>query len=216
VESLSKAVESDAHNYAALKLLGRLLTELGRGDQAAAAFAKILSFAPDDEEVKKLRGQLAPGPAAATLPPKPEPPAPRAAPAATADARPAAAAAQTEKGGLSGALAEVVGRDGIQGAALADERGLNVASALPSGPEEELTAAMAADLRRAASSACGELGLGGLEEMVVESGAGGLHLYAVREMTLAVFTAPRAKAGIVGFHARGLISRSLGRPEGAP
>ena len=54
---LSRAAELDKFNYSALKLLGRLLSELGRHMDAAETFAKIRGFAPDDEEVKELHSR---------------------------------------------------------------------------------------------------------------------------------------------------------------
>ena len=224
---LARAAELDKFNYAALKLLGRLLTELGRPAEAAQAYARIRSFAPDDEEIKSLHGRVAqaggvsPAPAASRPesagPAAGEAPAARAAttvPAVPAAPEAPAAGARAPAGApaslLAIALARMVGKDGIEGAILVDAAGLAVAATLPAGRSEEAVAAAAAALRRAGGPACGELGLGGFEEAFVESADGALHLYAVRDMTLAVLAAPRSRAGLVALHARGFAKKALG------
>lgn len=215
VEHLRKAAGLDKYNYSALKLLGKTLAGLGRHAEAAAAFADILAFAPDDEEVKELRareqsagGAQAPAAPAAepeTVRPGPaepsgagqEPPAPTAAPPPAA----------TEKSEMDQALTALIGIEGIGGIVLADAQGLPLASALPPDMDEALAGATAMDVRRSAGPACGELGLGAFEDVLIETDAGSIYIHAIRDLTLAIFAAPGARPGPVELRARGLMRK---------
>jgi predicted regulator of Ras-like GTPase activity (Roadblock/LC7/MglB family) len=214
VTSLSGAAELDKFNYAALKALAGLLVDLGRRDQAAATYAKILDFAPDDEEIQELHRQ-----ATGAAPAAPARQARMAAFAAgeEAPAAPAAPAAKPQaQSALAVDLSRIVGKDGIQGAMLVDVHGLVVAAALPAGQDEAAAAAVVAELRRTASPACGELGLGSFEEAALESADGSLYLYTLRELTLAVFAARRARAGLVALHARNFAKKCQGATAEEP
>jgi predicted regulator of Ras-like GTPase activity (Roadblock/LC7/MglB family) len=230
LENLIKATELDNYNYAALKMLGTVYSDLNRHSEAAAAYDKIMSFAPDDEEIQELRTKAL---LAAGLPDKPRKVSPvldtrvmpteeiaatakksdAAAPAGgkqasspTAETKALSAAADTE---LAEAMARLSAAADIEGAVLVDNYGLPVASAVPEGTEEGLAAAMTTGLRRSGSPACGEMGLGSFDEMVVESAEGSIYVYALREMTLAVFAAHGAKAGLVERHVREFAEKAL-------
>ncbi len=206
---LARATELDSYNYQALRILGEVQTELGRSAEAAEAYAKILAFAPDDQEVKELREKTLAaggGEKRAVSPTKDTKVIP------TEEAVVGMARAAVEEGAgteLDVSLSELVGSAGIEGALLVDNYGLPVAAALPGGMEEALAAAMVTGLRRSASPACGEVGLGAFEELVVESSSGAIYVYALREMTLAVFTAGGAKAGMVERRVHSFAERAL-------
>ncbi len=208
-EHLARATELDSYNYQALRILGQVQTELGRSAEAAAAYAKILAFAPDDEEVKALREKALAaggGEKRAVSPTKDTKVIP------TEEAVVGMARAAVEEGAgteLDVSLSELVGSAGIEGALLVDNYGLPVAAALPGGMEQALAAAMVTGLRRSASPACGEMGLGAFEELVVESSSGAVYVYALREMTLAVFTVAGAKAGMVERRAQSFAEQAL-------
>lgn len=111
----------------------------------------------------------------------------------------------------------MVGKDGIEGALLVDAAGLAVAAVLPAGQDEPSAAAAVAELRRTSGPVCGELGLGGFEDASVETAGGGFHVYAIRELTLGVYSAPHSRAGLVGLHARAFAKKvqAAGTGEGA-
>ncbi len=216
---LAQAIEQDAYNYAALKLLGQVSTKLGRHAEAVDAYSKILSFAPDDTEVKALRGDAiaaAGGVGNAVEPERKVSPSMDTKVMSTEGAA-EGAAAETGKGDVAQAvpasletlgapagepdlgpgMKELAAGAGVEGAVLVDNYGLPVVSELAAGMEEALASAMATGLRRSASPACGELGIGAFEEMVVESASGSIYVYALREMTLAIFAQHGAKAGMI-------------------
>lgn len=76
---LARATELDKFNYSALKLLGQLLTDQRRYTEAADVYARIRSFAPDDEEVKGLHGRAAQAGGVKVEPPRARPAAARTA-----------------------------------------------------------------------------------------------------------------------------------------
>jgi predicted regulator of Ras-like GTPase activity (Roadblock/LC7/MglB family)/thioredoxin-like negative regulator of GroEL len=218
---LKEATEDDTFNYAALKLLAEVCVKLERPAEAVEAYAKILAFAPDDEEIKDRRARLMVEEGIEESAKKQEP-ARKVSPSmdtkvmgteevaagmAAEEAKQGAASAsagtklmpteEAEDSELAPAIRELTSGAGIEGAVLVDNYGLPVASSLPEGTEEALAAAMTTGIRRSASPACGEVGLGAFEEMVVESAGGSIYVYALREMTLAVFTKSSAKAGMV-------------------
>jgi predicted regulator of Ras-like GTPase activity (Roadblock/LC7/MglB family) len=225
-QCLGKAAELDSYNYAALKLLGQVNTSVGLHAEAADTYARILSFSPDDDEIKALRGQaleaaskdsgrkvspttdtkIMDSGAAAAVPGgkrasrtarfADEPTGGSKGAAAVAAAPPAAKKSSTG-GALGDAIATLSSAEGIQGALLVDNYGLPVASALPEGMDEALAAAMTTGLRRSGGPACDQLGMGNLDEMVIESTEGSIFVYSLREMTLAVFADRGAKAGMI-------------------
>jgi len=228
VKQLQLAVDQDEYNYAALKLLGQTYAQLGRHGEAAETYTRILAFAPDDADVKALRGdalaasggaeasrQVSPSmdtkvmstqEAAAGIAVEKARAESAAAPDKETRVRPAGAAVE---GDLTPAIGELAASAGIEGAVLVDNYGLPVASDLPGGMEEALAAAMATGLRRSAGPACGEMGLGSFDEIVVESTEGSIYVYALREMTLAVFAERGAKAGMVERCVQGFAEKAL-------
>jgi predicted regulator of Ras-like GTPase activity (Roadblock/LC7/MglB family) len=232
---LGQAIEQDAYNYSALKLLGQVSTTLGRHSDAVDTYSKILSFAPDDTEVKALRGDAiaaAGGVGSAGTPARKVSPsmdtkvmsseeaaAGMAAEVAKEEGIPTAPASratpETPSGVVAGeadlgpAMKELGAGAGIEGAVLVDNYGLPVASELAADMEEALAAAMATGLRRSASPACGELGIGAFDEMVVESASGSIYVYALREMTLAIFAEHGAKAGMIERCAHSFAEKAL-------
>ncbi|HOX05572.1 MAG TPA: roadblock/LC7 domain-containing protein [Planctomycetota bacterium] len=232
---LTRAVELDKFNSSALRLLSRLLGELGRHTEAAEYFARLRQLAPEEADVRgdrAHRGAAPASPAAAPAAPAtpatpatpakvkaPVPPARAAAPAAPS--APAAAAAQvpgpvhTKASMAAIAISRLTGRDGIDGAILVDAAGQVVAAALPAGLAEQDAAAATADLRRAAGPACGELGLGGFEDAAVETSGGGFYLYAIRDMSLGIVAAPRSRPALIAQHAAA-FARKLHDHDGGP
>ncbi len=209
-EHLGRAAELDSYNYQALRILGDVQVEFGRHAEAAEVYGKILVFAPDDEEIKGLREKALAASGAAEVRAVSPTKDTRVIPTGEAVVGLARAAAAAGGGSeLDVSLAELVGSAGIKGALLVDNYGLPVAAALPGAMEEALAAAMVTGLRRAASPACGEMGLGAFEELVVESASGTIYVYALQEMTLAVFTSPEAKAGMVERQAHAFAKRAL-------
>jgi len=208
-DHLTKATEQDSYNYSALKTLGQVLGKLGRYAEAVATFKKILAFAPHDEKAKELYNQAVEATRATAAPTQAmetaeikaaaEDEEQSSSPSADTKVLGEEETAQilTEAGDLDAAVSELAGSAGVDGALLVDNYGLAVASALPAGMEENLAAAMVTGLRRSASPACGEMGLGAFEELAVELDSGSLYVYALREMTLAVFAAAGAKAGLL-------------------
>jgi tetratricopeptide (TPR) repeat protein len=223
---LSQATELDSYNYAALKLMGGILEKLGRPADAVAAYGSILAFAPDDQEIKDLCRKLQGGEAAPTgakasahaesrsLRWQDGPPA--AAPKQKPVRRSTSPSADTRilsddavDGELGAAMKELAGASGIEGAVLVDNYGLPVAATLPAGMPEDLAAAMSTGLRRSVGPVCEQLRLGGFEELVVESGTGSIYIYALREMTLAVFGAPGSKQGMIERRANAFAAKAL-------
>jgi predicted regulator of Ras-like GTPase activity (Roadblock/LC7/MglB family) len=220
---LARAAELDRFNYSALKLLGQLLGALGRHAEAAEAFARIRGFAPDDEEIKELHDRAAEAGGAGVAPsgPKSVAVAPAASGAPAPVPAPAEAAPPAEKPGganslMAIALSRLVGKDGIEGAILVDAAGLSVAAALPAGQNEETAAAAVSALRRVASPVCGELGLGSFEEAAFESAGGGMFVYAIRDLSLGIYAAPRSRAAMIGLHVRGLAKKVAGMETEGP
>jgi predicted regulator of Ras-like GTPase activity (Roadblock/LC7/MglB family) len=207
---LARAAELDPHNYGALRVLGQVLSVLGKHAEAAEAYGRILKFAPDDGEVKSLQrlaleaAGVAPAGAAAAAA---APAAPRAHPPA-ADTR--VMPLSEILGDMTSELKELVGAPGIDGAVLSDARGQPVAAVLPAGLGEALAAAVAMDLRKAGSPVCGEAGLGALEQVTVETTAGTICVYTLRELSLAVLLAQGAKAGLADLRARAFAQKVLG------
>jgi tetratricopeptide (TPR) repeat protein len=185
--SLSKAVEFDKFNYAALRALGQVAGQMGRHGEAAKAYSHILEFAPDDTAIRELLAQeekLAQG--------------------MTEEApRGGAGASVTDPdnvvpaSGLSDAMRLMVLSGNVQGAVLVDGLGSVKASHFCPGVDASLIAAATASLRSAASPACGELGLGAFEEMLIDSQAGAIFVFAVREMTLGVLAPSGTKQPVL-------------------
>jgi predicted regulator of Ras-like GTPase activity (Roadblock/LC7/MglB family) len=108
-------------------------------------------------------------------------------------------------------LKELAGAPGVEGAVLADARGLPLASSLPAELDEALAAAVAMELRKAGSPVCGEAGLGALEQMLVETTAGTICVYPLKELSLAVLLAHGAKPGMVDLRVRAFSQKLLGK-----
>ncbi|MHC4916603.1 MAG: tetratricopeptide repeat protein [Planctomycetota bacterium] len=239
-EHLSKAAELDNYNYAALKLLGQVNSTAGLHAEAADTYARILSFSPNDDEIKALRGQaleaankgggrkVSPTTDTKVMSATQSASKPRVAAGGSRTSRRARFAEEPSAAGkgaaakpqpkpkkdeagdaLEVAMGKLGEASGIQGAVLVDNYGLPVASQLPEGMEEALAAAMTTGLRRSGGPACGELGLGNFEEMVVETPEGAIYVYALREMTLAVFAEPGAKAGLLERQTRAFAEKAL-------
>jgi predicted regulator of Ras-like GTPase activity (Roadblock/LC7/MglB family) len=215
---LARAAELDRQNYGALRALGEALSSLGRHAEAAEAYGRILEFAQGDAEVLELcdralasgGGNASPR-SAAEQPAVAEVAAPPVAKSAGPSADTRILPVEEMIGDISVGLREMVAGGGMEGAVLADGRGLPVASALPEGLDETLAAAVAMELRRAGSPVCGESGLGAMEQLVLEATGGAIYVYALRELTLAVLPAQGAKAGMVDMRVRAFAAKALGQ-----
>jgi Uncharacterized distant relative of homeotic protein bithoraxoid len=86
----------------------------------------------------------------------------------------------------------------VEASALVSVDGLTIASALPSGVEEDRVSAMSAAMLSLGERIAGELGRGGLDQVYVK-GAGGYVLLAAvgTEAVLTVMARSTAKLGLV-------------------
>lgn len=86
----------------------------------------------------------------------------------------------------------------VEASALVSVDGLTIASALPSGVEEDRVSAMSAAMLSLGERIAGELGRGGLDQVYVKGAGGYVLLTAVgAEAVLTVMTRSTAKLGLV-------------------
>ncbi len=86
----------------------------------------------------------------------------------------------------------------VEASALVSVDGLTIASALPSGVEEDRVSAMSAAMLSLGERIAGELGRGGLDQVYVKGAGGYILLAAVgTEAVLTVMARPTAKLGLV-------------------
>lgn len=86
----------------------------------------------------------------------------------------------------------------VEASALVSVDGLTIASALPSGVEEDRVSAMSAAMLSLGERIAGELGRGGLDQVYIKGTGGYILLAAVgTEAVLTVMARPTAKLGLV-------------------
>ncbi|MFP4395572.1 MAG: roadblock/LC7 domain-containing protein [Anaerolineales bacterium] len=91
-----------------------------------------------------------------------------------------------------------VGTPDIEASAIVSVDGLIIASALPSGSEEDRVSAMSAAMLSLGERIAIELGRGGLEQVYVKGDQGYVILMSVgQEAVLTALAHPRAKLGLV-------------------
>ncbi len=98
---------------------------------------------------------------------------------------------------LQGVLDELSMNPEIVGSAVVSEDGLIIASSLPSELDEERVSAVVAALQSIAERSTHQIGLGRINRLMVFAERGGVLLYVGEKASLAVFTRPSAKLGLI-------------------
>lgn len=196
---LREASRLDEYNYEALMLLAETLCREGERGEAREVLERILRFAPGDEEAHHFLRDFDSRAEALEQEGCPGDP----------EASPAAAGAEGSEGspdrrhssgvgtGLGVEIRQIRRVEGVQGTILVDPNGLVIASDLPEGMDEEMTAAHINNLLRSVHAGAEKLDLGEVSDGIVDTRSGSVHIHGVREMTMAVFAERQTKAGLL-------------------
>jgi predicted regulator of Ras-like GTPase activity (Roadblock/LC7/MglB family)/Flp pilus assembly protein TadD len=194
-ESLLKARELDKVNYGVLMMLIEEQLRRGERDDARASLNEILQFAPGDERATEMLQDFD------ALAERYEEEARRAAKSMAethhVNVRQVAGAKGGAEESLDAAVERFANLEGVDGVILIDTRGLVVASRFASGADEDLTAALVANIFRASSGCEGPFGIGPFEEGVLESDAGSIYVLNLKGMMAAVLAADSVKPGML-------------------
>lgn len=224
LEYLQRATTLDQYNYGALMLLAETYLRAGERALARQALEKVLSFAPGDTEANHWlkdfdhraamleeagRGEALPE----AIRPKgetivmAEKRVPVEAPERQASASPPpteAAPHKTQEKHSSGVgtslgteIRQIRRVEGVHGTILIDPYGLVIASDLPQGVDEELTAALITNLYRSVTEGSKDLLIGSFEDGVVSTTGGSIHLLGLDQMTMGVIASPETKTGLL-------------------
>jgi predicted regulator of Ras-like GTPase activity (Roadblock/LC7/MglB family) len=193
VQHLQAGIEKDQRNYSAHKLMADLLVADGNVPQAVVHLRQILTFKPGDAAVTQRIAELDKGAAApkasplpGAVPAQPRPAAtgagsavrpavPSSAPAAstTPAAKPAQAAAPRPIAPAKGQILDAIcAEPGVRGALVADPAGRTVQAKNLKPDQEELLAALAAELGRAGGAALTAIGQGATTSVILAAANG--------------------------------------------
>lgn len=196
---LQTATRLDHYNYDALMLQAKLFQQVGNFRQAMSTLRHVLEFSPADEKALKQLRTLEKMPVLSQDAPDPDAPT-------EVEAVPVGRKISPAKGELGKRLEKLGTQDGITGALLWDPFGLVIAGALRDGQDEELAAAMLAGASRSMDGQL--LGIGSVDEAVLECEKGAVHIFHTDDMTLAVFADPAAKTGMIQHAVRSFIEET--------
>lgn len=205
LEHLRKTVELDPCNYLAWMTLTEQLIRNGDDDEARACLQQVLTFAPGDSKAETMLADFVAVAEGIREEARQETPTKRLSLqelAQTAEDPDAAAPQELEQ-----SLNSLLAVDGIEGCLLLDLHGLVVASRLPEVQDEELTAALMTNIFRASEQAAQVLGVGDVQEGILDSTAGRIYMLQVKEVLVGAFASPQAKAGRVQQAIHGFADR---------
>jgi predicted regulator of Ras-like GTPase activity (Roadblock/LC7/MglB family) len=168
VKNLITAVERDPRSYTAHRMLADYYSTNGKASQALQHLRLILTFKANDPLVMQKIEQLTGRPAAAAAPPAATAPSTSIQRSASATASAAPRPAQPSKGdpipfspgkgGPADSLTALCRESGVRGALIADDKGRVVASTGLTPGQEDLLAALAAEIGAASLAAIKAIG----------------------------------------------------------
>jgi predicted regulator of Ras-like GTPase activity (Roadblock/LC7/MglB family) len=168
VKNLLTAVERDSRSYAAHRMLADHYIDTARPPQALQHLRQILTFKPNDPAVLKKIEQITGKPPTASVTRQVAGSANQSAPGRPSEPTPLANKIVPANDGLGGLCSE----SGVRGALIADDKGRVVSSKSLNGQQEELLAALAAEISKSAQQALSSIGQDQLSmwTMVAEQG----------------------------------------------
>lgn len=168
VKNLLTAVERDSRSYAAHRMLADHYIDTARPPQALQHLRQILTFKPNDPAVLQKIEQITGKPPTASVTRQVAGSANQAAPGRPSEPTPLANKILPQSDGLGGLCSE----SGVRGALIADDKGRVVSSKSLNGQQEELLAALAAEISKSAQQALTAVGQEQLSmwTMVAEQG----------------------------------------------
>lgn len=154
VKNLLTAVERDSRSYAAHRMLADHYIETARPPQALQHLRQILTFKPNDPAVLQKIEQITGKPPTASVTRQVAGSGNQSAPGRPSEPTPLANKIVPASDGLGGLVSEA----GVRGALIADDKGRVVSSQRLSSQQEELLAALAAEISKAAGQALTAVG----------------------------------------------------------
>jgi predicted regulator of Ras-like GTPase activity (Roadblock/LC7/MglB family) len=154
IKNLLTAVERDSRSYTAHRMLADHYIETSRPPQALQHLRQILSFKPNDTSVLQKIEQVTGKPPTASLTRQVAGSPNQAAPGRPSEPTPLANKIVPAGDGLGGLVSEI----GVRGALIADDKGRVVSSQRLSGQQEDLLAALAAEIGKSAQQALTAVG----------------------------------------------------------
>jgi predicted regulator of Ras-like GTPase activity (Roadblock/LC7/MglB family) len=154
VKNLLTAVERDSRSYAAHRMLADHYIDTARPPQALQHLRQILTFKPNDPAVLQKIEQITGKPPTASVTRQVAGTGNQAAPGRPSEPTPLANKILPPSDGLGGLCSET----GVRGALIADDKGRVVSSKSLNGQQEELLAALAAEISKSAQQALTAVG----------------------------------------------------------
>jgi predicted regulator of Ras-like GTPase activity (Roadblock/LC7/MglB family) len=167
-KNLITAVERDSRSYTAHRMLADYYSETGKNPQAIQHLRQILTFKPNDPGVLQKIEQLTGKPPTASMIRQVAGSASQPVPGRPAEPTPLGNKILPPPDGLGSLCMEA----GVRGALIADDKGRVVASKRLSGSQEDLLAALAAEIANAGNQALKAVGQDGLTTWTVSANQG--------------------------------------------
>lgn len=168
IKNLLTAVERDNRSYTAHRMLADHYIDCARPPQALQHLRQILTFKPNDPAVLQKIEQITGKPPTASVTRQVAGSGNQAAPGRPSEPTPLANKIVPASDGLSGLCSEA----GVRGALIADDKGRVVSSQRLNSQQEDLLAALASEICKAAQQGLATVGQGNLSmwTMVADQG----------------------------------------------
>ncbi len=199
IKNLLTAVERDNRSYTAHRMLADHYIDCSRPPQALQHLRQILTFKPNDPAVLQKIEQITGKPPTASLTRQVAGSANQAAPGRPSEPTPLANKIVPASDGLSGICSEA----GVRGALIADEKGRVVSSQRLNTQQEDLLAALASEISKAAQLGLATVGHGNLSmwTMVADQGQV-LAFRREQSFTVVILAEPGVRPAMLEIRAR--------------
>jgi predicted regulator of Ras-like GTPase activity (Roadblock/LC7/MglB family) len=199
-DHLQKTMELDRFNYTGLMMLAEAHLRRGERAEAHECLQRILEFAPGDEKTESMLDNFEAIAEREESQQKSKTPTRQLSRKALSEAQ-----AESLKGGehvehedpFAQSVARLVQSEGVIGCVVIDRMGLVIASRFTGDYDEDLAAALAANILRASSEAAAPMGFAHFEEGILEANELRIHLTNLDDASIAVFARADSKSGLL-------------------